>query len=78
MIDVATTATSNIETMNSNKIEEIASGARISSRKLQNLSSMERDDILLKIASSLADREEEILKGESSGILDLLVILNRL
>lgn len=56
------------ETLNNNKIEEIASGARISSRKLQDLSSKERDDILLKIAISLADREEEILRVNSEDV----------
>ena len=43
------------------KIEEIARGAREGSRKLQGLSSADRSAVLMKIALSLEEREEEIL-----------------
>ena len=44
------------------KIEEIARGAREGSRKLQNLSSEERSAVLMRIAEKLEEREKEILE----------------
>ena len=43
------------------KVEEIARGARVGSRKLQDLKSEERSAILSNIALSLERRESEIL-----------------
>lgn len=43
------------------KVEEIARGARMGSRKLQDLKSEERSAVLANIALSLEKRENEIL-----------------